>query len=264
MSLMDRNPIYSGMPAEATASVPHDRSYPGWEQDPLGQALLAYRAGYRAATVHTWSDLEEWDELPASRFFRAGAAMPRLEREALAACRGSVLDLGAGAGCHALTLQRRGLAVTALDQSEGACRVMRDRGIVDVRKGDWRAFGGSRYDTVLSLMNGLGLAGDLAGLDAFLDAASGWLAPGGQLLVDSADLIYLYTVEHGGLYEDMRKAHYGEAVYRMHYGEARGPSFGWLFLDFPTLQRRAALRGWQASRLHEGPFYAYLACLTRA
>jgi SAM-dependent methyltransferase len=207
--------------------------------------------------------LEEWDELPASRFFRAGAAMPRLERVALAACRGPVLDVGAGAGCHALTLQRRGLAVTALDQSEGACRVMQARGVKDVRHGDWRAFGGSRYGTVLSLMNGLGLAADLAGLDAFLDAATAWLAPGGQLLVDSADLIYLYTVEHGGRYEDLRKAHYGEAVYRMHYGESVSPAFGWLFLDFETLKRRASQRGWEASCVHEGPFYAYLARLTK-
>jgi SAM-dependent methyltransferase len=249
----------------ADAPPLHDRSYAGWDQDPLGQALLAYRAGRRDAAVATWSDLEGWDRLPCSRLFRAGAALPLLERRALALCRGRVLDLGAGAGGHALALHRRGLDVAAMDHSPGACRVMRARGLRVVTPGDWRGDEpeGGPFDTVLALMNGLGLAGSLAELPRFLGRLAGWLRPGGQVLLDSADLIYLFTVE-GGHYQDLRKDHYGEVTYRMRYGRARTGDFGWLFLDPDTLTREARAAGWRAEIVHRGRFHDYLARLTPA
>lgn len=249
----------------ATASVWHDRSYEGWDRDPLGQAMLAYRAGHRDAAVATWSDVEGWDRLPCTRLFRAGAAMPLLERRALALSRGRVLDLGAGAGGHALALRRRGLEVSAMDHSPGACRVMRARGLPRVREGDWRGDEpeGGPFDTVLALMNGLGLAGSLAELPRFLARLAGWLRPGGQVLLDSADLIYLFTVE-GGHYQDLRKDHYGEVTYRMRYGRARTGDFGWLFLDPETLAREARSAGWRAEIVYRDRFHAYLARLTRA
>ena len=44
------------------------------------------------------------------------------------------------------------------------------------------------WDTLLLLMNGIGVVGDLAGFDRFLDGARGLLAADGQILFDSCDL----------------------------------------------------------------------------
>lgn len=271
------------------------------DTDPLGQALLAYRNGERHATVQTWSSLEGWDRLPASRFFRAGAALPMVERMAMRQAHGRVLDLGAGAGCHALSLQRRGMDVVAMDQSPGACRVMRARGIREVRCGVWqklpfssgetlsgaspsdaslRVDAAGRFDTVLSLMNGLGLAGRVRTVPDFLGAMATVLAPGGQLLLDSADVQYLFVdpafaggasdkddepaggpVAAAPRYMDLSKDHYGECSYRMVYGKADSGLFPWLFMDFPSLADLAKDCGWTAERLYEDAFFGYLARL---
>ena len=101
-------------------------------------------------------------------FFRGPGEFSALDEAALDLCRGRVLDVGAGAGCHSLVLQARGLSVTALDVAPEAVEVMRRRGVRDVRCGDIFSFAGERFDTLLMLMNGIGLVGTLEGLDRFL------------------------------------------------------------------------------------------------
>jgi SAM-dependent methyltransferase len=231
--------------------------------DPLGQALLDYWNGQRGARVLTWSNLDGYDYLPATYLFRGPDAMPELERKALQACRGRVLDIGAGAGSHALVLQQRGLSVTALDASPGAAEVMRQRGLKHVHCGDWDAFRGRAYDTVLALMNGAGLAGDLPGLPRFLRRIRGWLKPGGQCLLDSADVHYLFSDRPGVRYYDLSKNYYGEAVYRMKYKGQQSQAFGWLFVDFERLAHHASKQGLEAECLFRDSEDSYLARLTR-
>ena len=93
----------------------------------------------------------------------------RSSNEALSLCRGRVLDLGAGAGRHALELQGRGHEVTAIDVSREAVEVMRERGVRDARCGDLDAVDGERFDTILLLMHGIGLVGTLTGWRTFSD-----------------------------------------------------------------------------------------------
>lgn len=47
--------------------------------------------------------------------FRDFKDMPKLEQKALQLVKGRVLDVGCGAGSHALYLQEKGFDVTAID-----------------------------------------------------------------------------------------------------------------------------------------------------
>jgi 2-polyprenyl-3-methyl-5-hydroxy-6-metoxy-1,4-benzoquinol methylase len=67
--------------------------------------------------------------MPVDVYFREAEDMPELEWIALQQCKGRVLDIGAGAGSHALILQQMGLDVTALDISPKAAAVMQLRGV---------------------------------------------------------------------------------------------------------------------------------------
>lgn len=233
--------------------------------DILGQALLAYHRGTTTAALTVHCNVADDEPLPASYFFRTLLQMPELERLALDESRGRVLDLGAGAGCHSLELQSRGFDVKAVDVSAGAAQVMTERGVRTVARHDLfspLATNELPYDTILLLMNGLGLAGTLAGLDRFLAHARTLLAPGGQILATSSDVRYLYEDEDGAVRINLNGPYYGEVEYALSYQGQTGTAFPWLFVDAALLQDAAETAGYAAEFLGEDDDEQYLVCLT--
>lgn len=79
----------------------------------MGAAIRDYFRQGKSAQLKVLSSLFDDDEMPVAHLFRSYHEMPPLEQRALNEARGKVLDVGAGAGCHALALQERGLDVTA-------------------------------------------------------------------------------------------------------------------------------------------------------
>ena len=233
--------------------------------DILGQALLAYHRGDATASLTVHCNVADDEPLPASYFFRNMLQMPDLERLALDESRGRVLDLGAGAGCHSLELQSRGHTVKAVDVSAGAVQVMTERGVQTVARHDLYAPLPPTelpYDTILLLMNGLGLAGTLEGLDKFLVHARTLLAPGGQILATSSDVRYLYEDEDGALVFNLNGPYYGEVEYSLSYRNQSGEAFPWLFVDAALLSDAAEAAGYTADFLGEDEEEQYLVRLT--
>src|SRR5690606_15317368 len=162
-------------------------------EDVFGHALHDYF--HREMTEPLWlhNSYGDREEMPVDVFFREPDEFPELEDLALAFCDGRVLDVGAGAGSHALYLQMQGLNVTALELSPQACVVMCGRGVRHVVQGDYFKFQSGRFDTLLFMMNGIGIAGTVDGLKTVLHHAKTLLSIGGQLLFDSSDIAYLYA-----------------------------------------------------------------------
>ena len=185
--------------------------------------------------------------------------MPEAELLTLQLCRGKVLDIGAGAGSHALVLQRHGFDVTALETSPGAAVVMQKRGVNNVVQQDIFQYKTEKFDTLILLMNGIGLTQNLIGLDHFLQHAKTLLLPGGQLIFDSSDISYLY--------EDVplpKNNYYGEISYQYQYKNQQGDWFNWLYLDPKTLKEHAAKQGWNCAIVYQDDTDLYLAKLTLA
>ena len=234
--------------------------------DPLGRALTAYQFDdYAAARALVRCSAAPDDWLLARYLCRPEADLPDLEREAMRRAYGRVLDVGAGAGAHALPLHARGLAVTALDSSPGAARVLTDRGLPDVRCQDlWAPLPPAEiWDTVLLLMNGLGLPGTIEGLQRYLRQLRPHLAPGGQILTASCDIAYLYEdPDDGSLRLPISGAYYGEIEYQMSYQDEVGAPFPWLFLNAALLPDYAAEAGFRTEVLTADENEQYLARLT--
>lgn len=231
-------------------------------RDPFGVAMWDYMKGNHQAVVKVWSDIAIDDEIPVRYLFRTRSQMPEWEQRALDECRGKVLDVGAGAGSHALALQHDGLEVDALDISPGAVEMMKTRGVNSpIHQSIWEV-PDSQYDTLLMMMNGIGLVGDLKGLNKFLKEATKWLAPGGQILMDSSDIAYLFEDNPEKL-RAKNQPYYGIIHYQMSFGKATGEPFDWLYIDFPRLEKHARVFGYKAEKLAEGPHYEYLARLTK-
>ena len=233
-----------------------------FHQDPLGQALLEHWEGLETQDLLVKSDIAEDDFYEISYYFREEKDMPEWERVALAHCRGKVLDIGAGGGCHSLLLQKRGLEVDALDNSPGAVKVMKARGLNSVFLENIFDFQGEGYNTLLMLMNGLGIVGDFKGLKTFLELAKRWLQPGGQILVDSSDIAYL--LEDDEILSHMLNTDhaFGEVSFQMCYKGQCGEIFSWLYLDYESLASLATSKGYRCELLAVGTHYEYVARLS--
>ncbi|RYY55176.1 MAG: class I SAM-dependent methyltransferase [Chitinophagaceae bacterium] len=226
--------------------------------DPLGQAIHDFHTGISPSKLWIHNKYGEKEEMPVDIYFRSYTAMPLLEQMALNYCTGRILDIGAGAGSHALYLQERGEPdVTALEISPLSCDVMRNRGVLQVINADIRNWQGEEYDTVLMLMNGIGLSASLAGLKLFLARAASLVREGGQLVFDSSDVAYLFDGEIP------QGRYYGEIDYQYTYKKLHTDWFSWLYADFHTLGRIASETGWTTEKLMEDDHHQFLVRLTR-
>lgn len=230
----------------------------------MGAAIMDYLRNGRAGTLRVFSSQFEEDEIPVADLFRELEDMPELEQRALEMARGRILDVGAGSGCHSLALKKMGKEAVAIDISPLSVEVMKERGL-DARLVNFYDPGfNEKFDTVLMLMNGTGIIGNLDNISAFFDRIKELLNPGGTLLIDSSDLRYLFEEEDGSLMIDLADDYYGQLDYQMQYGDVLGESFDWLYLDYNTLAYYAEEAGFKAEIVAEGEHYDYLARLTRA
>jgi SAM-dependent methyltransferase len=226
--------------------------------DIFGNALNAHFTTGKADTLWLHNSYDEPEEMPIDIFFRTPHEMPELERHALNLCYGKVLDVGAGVGSHALLLQERGLDVTAIDISAEAVQIMQQRGVKKAIVQDVFTTT-TTYDTLLFLMNGIGLTGTLAGLNAFLVQAKSMINPNGQLIFDSSDISYLYADQQMPTSE-----YYGEVSYQYEYQGQKGSWFQWLYIDQQLLLQRASELGWKCEIIFDDGEDQYLARLTES
>ena len=225
--------------------------------DSWGMALLDHYRGNRQHPLILHTSFGDPETVPVEVFFRDEKSFTELERFALELCRGPVLDIGAGTGCHAHFLQQKGIRVTALESSPGACELMRLLGIHRVIRRDIFHYNGTGYQTALMMMNGLGLAGSLGQLASLLNHVFSGLAPGGQILADSCDVAYLY---HDIPFPATN--FYGEQQYCYEYKGSMDQPFSWLFVDSERLQQEAARVNLQVQVVFEDGDQ-YLARITR-
>lgn len=231
-------------------------------KDPMGTAIAEFHRTGRAGTLRVFSSQFDEDEIPVAQLFRSLDEMPSIEQRALAMARGKVLDVGAGSGCHALALQAMGKKVTAIDISELSVEVMRQRGVEDARAIDlYDEHFVEQYDTILLLMNGSGIIGNMEGMERFFLRMKQLLKPNGCIYMDSSDLKYLFEEEDGSYLIDVAGDYYGLVDFQMQYKQVKGDSFDWLYIDFDTLSYYAEQYGFLAELVSLGEHYDYLAAL---
>jgi SAM-dependent methyltransferase len=230
--------------------------------DILGTALLDYFHGNYSEDIITETNISEADVLPLPYFFRTYSEMPRLEKLALHRCEGRVLDIGCGAGSHALYLQERGCQVTAIDKSAGAVQVARQRGVRDARVMGMANLDETDFETVLLLMNGTGIFQTVEAVPAALKKLRALLSPTGKVLIDSSDLRYMYDQEEDGSLWVPADRYYGELEFTMAYKGSVSPSFPWLYLDKSLFSELCLENGFSLKVMLETEDHEYLAQLT--
>ncbi|AXB55494.1 class I SAM-dependent methyltransferase [Flavobacterium fluviale] len=233
-------------------------------KDLFGKAIFDFYTNNSPEDIITETSISEEDEMSVEYLFRSYNEMPLIEQKALQLAKGKTLDVGCGAGSHALSLQNeRNLDVVAIDISEKAIETSVLRGIKNAKVKNILDFEGEKFDTILLLMNGTGIFGKLKDCNKYLTKLKSLLNSGGQILIDSSDIIYMFDEdEDGGKWIPSENDYYGELIFNITYKKEKEEPFNWLYLDYNTLQNAAIANGLKCELVLEGEHYDYLARLS--
>jgi SAM-dependent methyltransferase len=232
---------------------------------PHGLALLAYVEGQISAEIifHRDDGVEAF--LPVKHYFRTPAEFTPIENAALGNCRGHILDVGAGSGIHSLVLQSKGMPVTAIDICPQTVAIMIKNGVKVALQADIFTYKGNSFDTLLMLGHGIGMVGDIDGLDKFLSHAHNLIRSNGQLLFDSLDVSKSTDAKNIAYHKANRRSgrYIGETRFQMEFQGTKGPFCSWLHIDSKTLAEKASRAGWNCEIILEQESGDYLARLAQ-
>lgn len=229
-------------------------------KDLLGKALLDYQTQNNPQNLITETSISDEDEMSVDYMFRSFKEMPKIEQTALKKSFGRVLDVGCGAGSHSLYLKEKGFDILPIDISENAIKTCHLRGLSEAKNINLLDLNDEKFDTILLLMNGTGIFGKLKNISEYLTHLKSLLAPEGQILIDSSDIIYMFDEdEDGGKWIPDNGSYYGELIFHLSYKGEKEKPFDWLYLDYNTLQNACHANGLQCELLEKGAHFDYLA-----
>lgn len=231
------------------------------EKDLLGSACELFYRDKRDMPIQVAINGKADENLMPSYFFRSSKELNALERLAIANCKGKVLDIGAGAGCHALILQERNIEVKALEKSALLCKIMKDRGVRQVVNADLLDYAEGGFDTILLMMNGFGLAGSDDRLAGFIGHLAGLLNRGGSIIGDSTDIAYFFSQPDNSIALDLNKGYFGNVHFSLSWNKWQ-QTFPWLFADEWLLEETCEKLGLKFQVLRRGAGNQFLCSIT--
>jgi cyclopropane fatty-acyl-phospholipid synthase-like methyltransferase len=201
--------------------------------DVMGSAMENYFEKNDNTPIRVFINKSEEPEMYPSVFFRPYKNMLKYEKIALKNSTGKVLDLGCGAGCHSLYLQNKGFNVIAVEVSKKSANVALSQGVNKVINEDWRNLTLKNFDTVLVLMNGMGLAESPTELKLMFRKLKSLLSKTGSILIDSTDVTYAKAD-----WPMLDSEYFGKVQFELKY-KGKTQCFPWLFVDFETAVQTA-------------------------
>jgi len=224
-------------------------------KDLFGRALYDYQFNHKPEDLETWTHLTDREILPIAYLFRKYEEMPEIEKIALDLCHGKILDVGAGSGIHSKYLQGINKDVTALDFSEWGHKVLQAQGLKKIIQSDFFELHHQKYDTILLLMNGVGIVEKAIYTDRLFKKLDELLIENGIAFIHSSDLKYLF--ESGGGYAMPSDGYYGDVQFFISYkGETE--KFDWTYIDAQTLQTFAFQNGFNSEIIYESEYGDFL------
>ena len=237
-------------------------------QDAMGQALLDALDGRPQSVIVERDDgLVETDS-PSTHYLASYEQWSEDERTAMERVRGRVLDVGVGAGRHALYLQERGHDVAGIDVSPGALEVCRRRGLNDVRlmpaQRVSRQLG--TFDTILMMGNNFGLMESRERARRLLRRFARIGAPEGRIIAATLNIHATENPDHLAYHERNRQRGRmaGQLRLRLRYHKLRSPWFDYLMVSPEELCELTEGTPWHVAEVIGNPAQGlYIAVLEK-
>jgi SAM-dependent methyltransferase len=226
------------------------------DRDAFGAELLAQYSDLSRAI----SEIAEREDglISASpwplRYFAGYRDWSKRERQAARLVKGRVLDVGCGAGRFALHLQKQGHEVTAIDNSPGAVKVSRLRG---VKKALLRPieeigkFPARSFDSVIMMGNNFGLFGSFYKARRLLRDFARITSPEGQIIAQTMDPYQTKEPLHLAYHRQNRRRGRmaGQIRIRIRHGKTIGQWFDYLLVSQNELKKIVSGTAWQVTRI---------------
>jgi SAM-dependent methyltransferase len=235
-------------------------------QDAFGRALLSY---FEREPAHSVVERDDgyFDAENIGTYFADFRKWALQQRRAMRYVRGRVLDIGCGAGRHALYLQRQRLQVVGIDESPLAIRVSRARGVKTARIASVTRIPGDLgvFDTILMMGNNLGLLGNLKRARWLLKRFSGITSDDGRIIAETLNPYKTRNPFHKRYQKANRQRGRmsGQVRLRLHYQTYTTRWFDYLFVSPAELRGIVSGTGWCVSKIIGSSGPQYIAVLSK-
>ncbi|MFQ6044560.1 MAG: class I SAM-dependent methyltransferase [Candidatus Poribacteria bacterium] len=233
--------------------------------DIFGMMLMDYLRSGENAKYTIYRDDGHFENLYVKGYFAEYDEFGSMIQEALEYVEGRVLDVGCGAGKHALYLQSIGIDVVGLDISPLAVQVCKERGLNKcvAASGLKLPFKNGTFDTIIMMGNNFGIAGTLPKTRRMLMNFRKLLSDNGIVIAHSIDPTLTNNPEHLAYHERNRKRGLpiGQVKIKLEYKKAVSPWFYLLLVTPEEMKKLAEETNWRLDKLIVGQNASYVGVL---
>lgn len=189
------------------------------------------------------------------------------EKQGLKYARGRVLDIGCGAGRHALYLQKKGMAVVGVDQSPLAVKVCKLRGLKEAKVIPITQISPKLgiFDTIIMLGNNFGLFGSYKRAKWLLKRFHRLTSPNAKIIAESRNPYATKNPFHLNYHKlnRSRGRMSGQLRIRIRYQSYATPWFDYLLVSPDEMKKILAGTGWQVNRFLKFKDASYIAIIEK-
>lgn len=236
-------------------------------QDAFGHALMDFHRGVGGHAVVERDDGYVDASENVGLYFTDYKKWPTRERKAMRLARGRILDVGCGAGRHALHLKGRGRDVVGIDRSPLAVRVCRERGLDHAKIASITRIprGLGTFDTILMMGNNFGLFGNPRRARWLLRRFRGITGASGRIIAETLDPHATDNVFHLR-YQKLNRRRgrmSGQIRIRLRYLSYIGSWFDYLFVSRREMLDIVRETGWRVVDFIDSGGPQYVAIIER-
>jgi SAM-dependent methyltransferase len=236
-------------------------------QDAFGHALYEYFQGTGDCSLIIERNDGYIDLDIGTEYFSECRDWASHYREAMRYVKGSVLDIGCGAGRHSLYLQDIGFEVVGIDVSPLAietCRVkgLRDAKVMSINDVDIQL---GRFDTILMLGNNFGLFGSYNGAKTLLKKFHDITYEHARIIAETNDPYNTTNPFHLEYHElnKKRKRMSGQLRIRARYKKHATTWFDYLMVSKPEMEKIVEGTGWKINHYIDSDTSCYIAIIDK-
>lgn len=190
------------------------------------------------------------------------------EKKAVKLAKGKILDIGCGAGRHALYLQKKGFDVTGIDNSIGAIKVCKLRGLKNTKLlaiENINKLNKNFFDTVLMMGNNFGLFANYKKAKNLLKKLSKITSAKAQIIAENVDPYQTKDKIHTSYHQLNKKRGRmpGQLKLRVRFKNIIGDWMDYLFVSPQEMKDIVKGTSWKVEKIISKNSSRYIAILKK-